>query len=263
MINYDEKRKWFDEYLKDYINEANEVTKYNIDLKIDHTYKTVQAMEAIASDIGLSGESFELARIIALYHDVGRFPQLKEFGHFNDKLSINHAEKSVEVLKECNVLEDFDEHTKNVVYQAILNHNKNSIPEEEKDEDVILYSKLIRDADKVDIYRVMIEKLLNAKDDVKETLKAGRVDSLEITDHVYDMIMSDKKMKISDIKTLGDNYMWNISWAAYDMNFDIAVKIILEKDYLKQMLAFLEGADKSEELYNHIIEVIKERLKEE
>ena len=48
-------------------------------LKIVHTYGVVKQSEEIAKRMRLSEEDTELARMIALLHDIGRFEQLKRF----------------------------------------------------------------------------------------------------------------------------------------------------------------------------------------
>ena len=51
-------------------------------LKIVHTYGVVKQSEEIAKRMRLSEEDTELARMIALLHDIGRFEQLKRFDSF-------------------------------------------------------------------------------------------------------------------------------------------------------------------------------------
>ena len=72
--------KAFKKYLKNY-----NVEDGSIALKIRHTYEVVNKSEYIAEGLKLDKENIELAKIIALLHDLGRFEQIKKFKEFNDK----------------------------------------------------------------------------------------------------------------------------------------------------------------------------------
>ncbi len=63
----------FKEYLKDY-----DLENGSIKLKIGHTYEVVKKSEYIATGLKLDKENIELAKIIALLHDIGRFEQIKK-----------------------------------------------------------------------------------------------------------------------------------------------------------------------------------------
>lgn len=92
MIDFIKAQESFKEYLKDY-----DLENGSIKLKVKHTYEVVKKSEYIAIGLGLDRENIELAKIIALLHDIGRFEQIKEFNEFSDK-NIEHAEFGVKVL---------------------------------------------------------------------------------------------------------------------------------------------------------------------
>ena len=141
--------KSFREYLKKY-----DTNDGSIALKIKHTYEVVKKSEYIAKGLRLDKENIELAKTIALLHDIGRFEQIKEFGEFNDK-KIEHAEFGVKVLFDNGLIRNFINEDKydNIIYKAIYNHNKYKV-EENLNEKELLQCKIIRDADKLDNFRV-------------------------------------------------------------------------------------------------------------
>ena len=57
----------FSEYVKPY-----DVTNPKIELKIKHTFRTVEVAKKIAKDLKLQEEQVLLAQLIALLHDIGR-----------------------------------------------------------------------------------------------------------------------------------------------------------------------------------------------
>ena len=64
----------FESYLNGYDREND-----RIKLKIIHTYGVVKQAEELAGRMHLSAEDTDLARLIALLHDIGRFEQLKRY----------------------------------------------------------------------------------------------------------------------------------------------------------------------------------------
>ena len=123
-----------------------------ISLKYNHSFEVMNLMGELAFRLNLDKEKIELARVIGLLHDIGRFEQFTRFESFNDS-NIDHAELSVKYLFEENHIRDFIELDKydDIIKAAIKYHNSYKIPSNlEKDE--LLFAKMIRDMDKVDIY---------------------------------------------------------------------------------------------------------------
>ena len=75
----------FESYLNGYDREND-----RIKLKIIHTYGVVKQAEALAGRMHLSAEDTDLARLIALLHDIGRFEQLKRYDSFEPG-TMDHA----------------------------------------------------------------------------------------------------------------------------------------------------------------------------
>ncbi len=150
MIDFSKALKSFKEYLKDYDLEDG-----NIKLKVKHTYEVVNKSEYIAKGLNLDEENIQLAKLIGLLHDIGRFEQVKQTNDFLDNKGFDHADYGVKVLFEENLIRKFVEDNKydNIIKKAIYNHNKYQI-EEGLDEDELLHCKIIRDADKLDNFRV-------------------------------------------------------------------------------------------------------------
>ena len=82
----------FESYLNGYDREND-----RIKLKIIHTYGVVKQAEALARRMHLSAEDTDLARLIALLHDIGRFEQLKRYDSFEPG-TMDHAAYGVKVL---------------------------------------------------------------------------------------------------------------------------------------------------------------------
>ena len=207
---------------------------YNINdgsvlLKIKHTYEVVKKSEYIAKGLNLNKENIELAKIIALLHDIGRFEQIKEFGEFNDK-KIEHAEFGVKALFDNGLIRNFINEDKydNTIYKSIYNHNKYKI-EDNLNEDELLHCKIIRDSDKIDNFRVKEEEKF---DDMFPKIYNDKTYNYEtISENVYEDFMQQKCIKLEDRKTLIDYWVCVIAFI-FDLNFNISLKYIKENNYI-------------------------------
>ena len=231
-MDFELAEKSFQEYLKNY-----DTNDGSIALKIKHTYEVVKKSEYIANGLRLDKENIELAKIIALLHDIGRFEQIKEFGEFNDK-KIEHAEFGVKVLFDNGLIRKFMDENKydNIIYKAIYNHNKYKI-EENLNEKELLQCKIIRDADKLDNFRVkekdklenIFPKIYNEKTINYET----------ISEKVYEEFMQHKCIKLEDRKTIIDYWICVIAFI-FDLNFDISLQYVKENNYIDILVNRIE-----------------------
>ena len=231
-MDFELAEKSFQEYLKNY-----DINDGSIALKIKHTYEVAKKSEYIANGLRLDKENIELAKIIALVHDRGRFEQKKEFGEFNDK-KIEHAEFGVKVLFDNGLIRKFIEENKydNIIYKAIYNHNKYKI-EENLNENELLQCKIIRDADKLDNFRVkekdklenIFPKIYNEKTINYET----------ISEKVYEEFMQHKCIKLEDRKTIIDYWVCVIAFI-FDLNFDISLQYVKENNYIDILVNRIE-----------------------
>ena len=141
----------FESYLNGYDREND-----RIKLKIIHTYGVVKQAEELAGRMHLSAEDTDLARLIALLHDIGRFEQLKRYDSFEPG-TMDHAAYGVKVLFDEGMIRRFLPNDKwdSIIYTAIAHHSDYELPEI-SDPQTLLHAKLIRDEDKLDNCRVKL-----------------------------------------------------------------------------------------------------------
>ena len=87
----------------------------------------------IARELNLTEEEVNLAMLIGLFHDIGRFEQVRLYDTFSDKdTGLDHAAYSVKVLYEDGLIDKFiDTHEyDNIIKKAVFYHNKKVIGEE-------------------------------------------------------------------------------------------------------------------------------------
>ena len=139
--------KEFEKYIKNYDLNNKEIKK-----KYLHSYRVMNLSKKYATLLNYNKHDIELATIIGLLHDIGRFEQFKIYHTYDDSISIDHASYGVKILFENNLIKQFwkDETDYEIIKFAIENHNKYEITKT-CNQRALMHAKLIRDTDKLDI----------------------------------------------------------------------------------------------------------------
>jgi len=245
---YKRLEKWFNSYTEKFSME-NQKDQKNIKLKIDHSKRVVKDMKEIIEGFKIPEEEKYLAKIIALYHDIGRFKQYQEYQTFSDYKSKDHGNLGVEVIKENGLIVDLDKDYQNIIYKAIEQHNKAVIDKDYFDnEKEILFAKLIRDADKLDIFNIFVQRYEN---DSQEDFIIKLSTDPKISDEVYEKVINKEAINYDKLKTLNDLKLMQLSWI-YDINFDKTIEIIKDRKYIDTIYSSMEKTKEVEHVYKEI-----------
>lgn len=225
----------FNNFINDY-----DMNDDKIKLKYIHTFKVVDISEKLAKKLNLSEEEIELAKIIGLLHDIARFYQAKKYDTFKD-VDIDHADYAVKLLFEENMIRKFisDDKYDSIIKHAIEYHNKIRIPNG-LDEKANLFCKIIRDADKIDIYRV---RTIEYKNEFIE----------KPTNIVVDIFNEKRAINTSLVKNKSDSLMVLFAFV-YDMNFNESFEILHETNILQNFLDSIKISEQNQELFDEIKE---------
>ena len=198
-----------------------------IKIKIAHIERVSQIAKKLAEELGLDEEDVKLAELIGLLHDIGRFEQIRVYNTFLDKDSIDHGEYAIKVLYEDRLIKKFLDTDKydNIIKKSILNHNRAKI-EQGLSEKQNLHSRIIRDADKIDIFYVL------TTGDKKELY--GELEDEKITNNIYEQFLNDKLINYNDLKTNVDLLVAQFTYV-YDFNFKQSIDIIKENQYVEKL----------------------------
>lgn len=258
MIDITKVKKAFKEYVKNY-----DIENPKIKLKIAHIERTSEVARKMAESLELQKEDIELAELIGLLHDIGRFEQVRKYNTFVDHLSENHAKIGVDILFKDGLIRNFieDDTYDKIIELAIINHNKdknmlptNLSPKEE------LHVKLIRDSDKVDIIYIL------TFDDQKTLWDSDNLNKEIFSDEIYNEFIKDHNIIYKNRKTNADKLISQFAFA-FDFNFDYGLKYIDENKYYEKIYNRFNFEDEKtrkrfKEIYNLTEKYIKERLKE-
>ena len=221
MINIENANLEFDKYISQFNPEDG-----RIKLKMEHIKRVATMSKKIAQNLNLDDEQVKLAELIGLFHDIGRFKQAEIYNTFNDRISINHAELSVKILFDENLINKLkeDEKYKKIIRLAILNHNKIRIDDGLTD-DVMLFAKIIRDADKLDIYYTICEY------DFPSIFWYSDFNCPQISEQIMNDFVNNHFINYDHIKTNSDQIPIFYAYI-YDFYFDFSLKFLKEKKYL-------------------------------
>ena len=184
MIDFQKARQAFQRYVSQY--DANIPS---IRMKIIHTYEVMKCSDYLCEQLGLNQEDKDLASLIALLHDIGRFEQWMKYESFADYKTVDHALFSSQLLFDDGLIREFidDSQYDQIIKVAIEQHNKYQI-DQGFDERTLLFIHLIRDADKLDNFRVKDEE------DIETTLYVSltQVNQETISPAIYDQFYHQK-----------------------------------------------------------------------
>lgn len=250
-------KNWFDDYCDSYTTSSTEDQR-NITVKRDHTHEVRLNAVQIARDLRLDAPQTLLAEAIALFHDVGRFPQYRQFKTFDDSISVNHAALGAKVLLENRVLRDLPRRDQDIIIRAVTLHNVFFLPEG-LDEETLLFSRLIRDADKLDILRVVIEYFQQEPERRADAVALGLPDHPGYSDEVLSCVHQKKMAMKSMLTTQNDFKLLQLTWL-YDLNFDGSLRIVATRNYIPTIAALLPRNDDISRAVSNVSGYIDGRL---
>ena len=243
----------FEKYVQNY-----DMQDPDIEYKYKHSYRVMAFAKDLATKLELNEKDIELATIIGLYHDIGRFEEDKRFDSFGVHNSFDHGDYGRDVLLKEGLLKDIpiEEKYYELIGKAVELHNKYAL-EEGLDQKTIMHCKIIRDADKIDIIRsaskgIMTKKAFNEKAKATDALE-------EVKKQFYDnvQIKKRKKSKHSDA-----NKVISLLALIYDINFNETLKYIDENKIVDSLYEFIEDKEGYKEYFDHINEYIKRRMED-
>lgn len=294
---------------------AQYVRRYNAEdekimLKIKHTYRVAEISEKIAAGLGLSAYDTDLAWLIGMLHDIGRFEQLKQYGTFVDADSIDHAHFGVDLLFRDGLIRDYvgkmamgsdAERTEveqvsigsdagrmgqasvrsdagkkefmdrtsvdtaigeienmtgdlQIIRAAIWNHSAYRI-EEGLDERTLLFCKIIRDADKVDIFKVAYDTPM----DVLYPCTLEEFQNASASPEVIQAYQEGHAILRSLKKTPVDLLVGHIA-LVFELEFPVSRKITQEQGYLHKLLSFQSNSPETRAVFEDMRKQIEEFL---
>ena len=253
MIDLEQAQK---EFLK-YVNQFD-IKEKRIKRKIEHSLRVMEISKQIAQNLNWNKEEIELATLIGLLHDIGRFEQYTKYKTFNDKNSIDHGTLGAHILLENNKIRSFIQSQKydEIIKKSIYNHNKysfeNNLTEQEKK-----FCALIKDCDKLDILYEACE--IFWKND-KERIEKSEISKVVLQDFFQEKLI-ENNLKVTQL----DHVIGMISFI-YDINFKESYEFLIKKDYINKLIKrfdFKIEKQNMKEIQLYANEYVKKKIKDD
>jgi putative nucleotidyltransferase with HDIG domain len=228
---------WFENYIAGF-DHRDPRCRSKFDMKRQHSQTVAREIASIAQAIGLAPEDVALAKVIGLLHDVGRFLQFARYATFDDRVSVDHGVLGAAIVRENDLLAPLDPADRAVIETAILHHNKARLPELENQRCRRL-AKLIRDADKLDIFRVILDSGKGSQQAEISALPGGT----DVSDQVIADLCNKNLVCASHVKNQIDLIFFRIGWLL-DINFGPTREMIKDRGYFAMLRSMLPETDK-------------------
>lgn len=247
-------KEWFSRYVQSFYS-ADPIVQEALLLKGKHSLRVCNEILDIGKQLELSHNNLRLAEAMALFHDIGRFEQFTRYQTFVDKKSENHGELGVKVLQKENTLAALDKDTQELILKAISYHNRLSIPEDES-HICIFFSKLLRDADKLDIYNLVVIYYNTDHSGRGSAVDLDLPDTPEVSEEILTNIAAGKIVSMNQLKSLNDFKLLQMAWI-YDINCQPTFQAIYERGYLKKIRDTMPASEKIDQIYSKLMSYLQ------
>ena len=206
----------FEKYVNQYNLESPKVKR-----KLGHSYRVMENAGKIAESLNLSQEEIEVAKLIGLLHDIAKFGQ---------KYDGDHGDMGAQILRESNYIRKYIEDDKydDIILKAIEKHNKFEIGDGLTNKELI-FAKIIRDADKWDIFYEGAEMFWNTEEERQNISKST------ITSEIWEEFKAKNPIDRSRIITPADGIL-NFIGFLFDVNFEYTKEQIRKEKYVDKIL---------------------------
>lgn len=200
-------------------------------LKREHTAFVVANARDIASGEGFDGRTSLAAEAAALLHDTGRYEQLRRYNTFRDSDSVDHAVFSHDIVKEKGWLDSWPRNESEAILAAVLYHNRRDLPDG-LDRFTFDLSRTVRDADKLDIFRVL-ERQVATTDWRHDSAAFWNLPvSAPPNPAVVDAIRARRPVEYQNIRSLADFVLIQVGWMICGLNYATSRRLCAERGHL-------------------------------
>ncbi|MCF8045525.1 MAG: HD domain-containing protein [Desulfarculaceae bacterium] len=238
-FDFDILKEKFSAYADGFIAESEDPGPFL--LKKEHTFRVCRNIRRIAAGIDCCSKDLLPAETAALFHDIGRFRQFREYGTFVDAVSENHALLSCRVIDENNLLDGYGAEEKKRIKDAVFYHNMYA-PPNGIDDSTLLLTRLLRDADKLDILDVVTRRYLSGDNEQSNYVILYLTDDGKVSPALLEDLFEKRVITGSKVERLNDLKLLQISWI-FDLNFDASIQTTITNGYMEKIFSTMPQSD--------------------
>jgi hypothetical protein len=231
---------WFDTFVQGFYRHDPDYDRA-VRLKDDHTRRVCRDIRMLGERLGLPEAELCLAQAAALMHDVGRFPQYARYGTFLDRASANHAHLSLRAMAAERVLTRLPRAERRLITRAVAFHNTARLPDEAPGFGRLLM-RLLRDADKLDIWKVVTDYYARRREAPDPVIELGLPDPPTCSPAAIASLAAGRMITLATLRCLNDFKLLQISWV-FDLNFQPTFQALRDRGYIQKISACLPPTD--------------------
>jgi 5'-deoxynucleotidase YfbR-like HD superfamily hydrolase len=234
MITFDllkECRNEFDEKFKLLISQSSDNQLRLEDVR-SHSLRVATNSGLLAKSISLTEEEVNMSQVIALFHDYGKAVMIVQGTESPINIQGKHADLSSKLVQQLNFYTKLSADDSMVILRAIENHNKLRLPKFDNEQQS-LFPKLLRDADKIDIFEVSYH-FFKEKDGLQPLMTLDLINQVDVSEKIFKTVISGKTAAVEDMKSMNDYRLLLLSMV-FDLNFKYSFKILVEKQYIQKI----------------------------
>lgn len=219
-------------------------------LKVEHTFRVFEHARTILASLeqeepeksrfAADAACCRSAELAALYHDCGRFPQFKTYRTFLDAKSVNHAVLSFQTMRDEGFLAEEPPRVRGLAQCAVLLHNRHALPDRLA-EDARFVTDVVRDADKLDIFRIMVGHLTSALPERDAVLLHVKDDPERWTPAIAEDVLAGRVSRYADLRYVNDFRLLLGTWM-YELRFKATRKALAQSGLMETVLSQLPDA---------------------
>lgn len=220
-------------------------------LKVEHSFrvfehagrivKSLDKEMSVPKNLRRDVDCRKAALLSSLYHDCGRFPQFKEYRTFLDAVSVDHAVLSFRVARERAFLREEKPEVRQLALCAILLHNRYRLPSM-LDPRARFVVDIVRDADKLDILRIMVEHLTAALPEKDAVLLHVKDEPDRWSPNIVQDVMEGRVARYADLRYVNDFRLLLGTWMR-ELRFSVTRSALAESGLMDAVLAQLPDAE--------------------
>lgn len=221
-----------------------------------HQFEEIRAhsLRVVANSLLLSNvvlqteEDKRIATVNALFHDIGKASLMSK----NVEALViqrDHATVSAKIVQQMEFYQTLSADIQLVILKSIESHNKLKLPKLDSEQQT-LFARLLRDADKLDIYDSSY-RFFKEKYGIQPVITVDLIKTPDVSEKILKSILAGKTAAVEDMKTMNDYKLLLISMA-FDLNFKYTFRIMSEKQYIQKIYETLPKRDQIIDVYRNI-----------
>lgn len=238
----------FEEYFQSLIIDSPE-NKHKVEEIRAHSLRVTGNSLLLAKALSLTEEDHRIAELSALFHDLGEVSMIVQGTESPMNIQRDHASVSVSLIQQMDFYSKLTADMQLIILKTIDGHNKLKLPKLDNEQQT-LFARLLRDADKLDIYESSY-RFFKERLGIQPIMTFDLINSIEVSDKIIKSIIAGKTAAVEDMKSMNDYKLFLLSMA-FDLNFKYTFRIMSEKQYIQKIYETLPKRDQIIDVYRNI-----------